>query len=157
MKEPEQMFGMVEEEEAHTYKEAAEWKLSDLFANEEYRGKVDVFYDYDFGDGWDHIITFVGEEDVSLRKGMREPTYNNAFCFAGEPTDPTSNLGHPCAEDCGGQPGWEELKRLLKGDFDPDDRKGWYRNDCANGGPSLDPYKWDILKVNDKLRRVKKK
>ena len=35
------------------------------------------------------------------------------------------------------------------------ERKVWCKNLCSNGDPKgLDPYKWDILEVNDQLGRV---
>ena len=39
---------------------ADEWKLCDIFDNEHYRGKVSVEYRDDFGDSWDHNVTFPG-------------------------------------------------------------------------------------------------
>lgn len=69
----------------------------------------------------------------------------------------TQFQGHACAEDCGSIPGWEDLKRVFKkGAKDPDGRKGWYKTFCANGDrKGLDPYKWDILEINDELQKFK--
>ena len=69
------------------------------------------------------------------------------LCIGGE--------GHPCAEDCGSEPGWEDLKNAFKKPRGNKWRREWYKTACANGDPKgLDPYKWDILEVNDQLREV---
>ncbi|KAK4947521.1 hypothetical protein LTR10_013466 [Elasticomyces elasticus] len=130
-------------------KSASEWKLSDIFENDEYRSKVNLRYEYDFGDSWEHHITFLGIEDPGHRKAlMPDAEYDIPVCFGGE--------GHPCAEDCGGAPGWEHLKEVLtKKSRDPE-LKDWYKRYCANGDPKgLDPYKWNIVKVNDRLAKLK--
>lgn len=60
---------------------------------------------------------------------MRNPDELEAFCVAGE--------GHPCAEDCGGDDRWVFLKRLFRGwKKDPEGRKAWYKEDCANRHPT---------------------
>jgi len=63
-------------------------------------GKVEVSYEYDHGDSWDHKITFLGKADSNLRKNMQIPAEEKmpVFCLGGE--------GHPCAEDSGGPGGW---------------------------------------------------
>jgi hypothetical protein len=66
--------------------------------------------------------------------------------------------GHPCAEDCGGAGGWEDLKELFAKPRmrDEDDRRQWYKEYCANGDPKgLNPYAWSILDVNQELEAVK--
>ena len=70
------------------------------------------------------------------------------FCIRGE--------GHECAEDAGGICGWAYLKELFKPrKKDPEDRRGWYKEDCGNGDPKgLNPWKWDILDVNDGLMEL---
>lgn len=68
----------------------------------------------------------------------------------------TVHQGHPCAEDCGSTPGWENLKASFKKRGDADGQKAWYKQVCANGDPKgLDPYKWDISDVNDELAKIK--
>ena len=55
---------------------------------------------------------------------------------------------------------FEHLKELFTQPRkkDPDDRKGWYKDQdegCGNGDPKgLDPWKWDILDVNDGLMEL---
>jgi hypothetical protein len=62
--------------------------------------------------------------------------------------------GHPCAEDIG--PGWENLKKVFRGGKDAEGLREWYKSECVNGDPTgLDPYKWDILDVNDALEEIK--
>lgn len=67
-------------------RDAAKFKLSDVFENDQYRGKVSIFYQYDMGDSWNHQITFLGVEAPGLRDAMSEgqPVYNRAMCLAGE-------------------------------------------------------------------------
>lgn len=89
---------------------------------------IDVVYEYDLGDGWEHNIEFIGiagrdHEEALYPLGVKEGQHS--FCIDGE--------GHPCAEDCGGKFGWEEMKV----------RK------VADG--TLDPYHWDIIWVNRRL------
>ena len=54
------------------------------------KGKT-IHYNYDFGDGWEHVMSCTGR------------TYATAHfvCLEGE--------GHSCAEDVGGYTGWKEL------------------------------------------------
>lgn len=132
-----------------TIKKDCDYTLADIYDSEEYGGKVEVSYEYDHGDSWDHDITFLGHADPNLRKVMHIPDEMEAVCIGGE--------GHPCAEDCGSSPGWEDLKNVFKkGKKDPDGRKEWYKRMCANGDPKgLDPYKWDLLEVNDELAKIK--
>jgi len=48
------------------------------------------------------------------------------------------------------------LKAAFKKKNDPDGRKAWYKNMCANGDKKgLDPWKWDIFDVNDSLTNIK--
>lgn len=43
-----------------------------------------------------------------------------------------------------------------KGKRDPENRRQWYKTYCANGDPKgLDPYKWSIIEVNDRLALIK--
>ena len=41
-----------------TFKDASKWRLCDIFEKDEYRDKVKLRYEYDFGDGWVHCMTF---------------------------------------------------------------------------------------------------
>lgn len=131
-------------------KNDAEYTLADVYDSSEYGTNVLTQYEYDHGDGWDHAITFFGRADPNLRVVMRIPDELEAFCMAGE--------GHPCAEDCRSNDGWVFLKSLFKGrKKDPEGRKAWYKEDCANGDPTgLDPYQWDMFEVNGGLLALAK-
>ncbi|KAL8664376.1 MAG: hypothetical protein Q9202_003065 [Teloschistes flavicans] len=72
------------------------------------------------------------------------------FCVAGEE--------RPCVGDCGSPGGWEDLKKAFRksGGEEEEERRKWYEHACANGdAKGLDPYKWDILKVNKELKKIK--
>ncbi|KAK5120332.1 hypothetical protein LTR85_006271 [Meristemomyces frigidus] len=89
---------------------------------------IDVMYEYDLGDGWEHKIEFLGIADKGLDGEMRQfgvKEGQHSFCLDGD--------GHPCAEDCGGPMGWERTKT----------------RQIANG--VLDPYHWDMIWVNRRL------
>lgn len=126
-----------------------DYTLGDIFDGEEYKGKVELTYEYDMGDGWMHLIYFLGRMDPLVKRTVGVPEDVEVFCLNGE--------GHPCAEDCGGSGGWEDLKELFtKRKKDPEGLKEWYKHECLNGDPKgLDPYKWDIFDVNDDLTQIK--
>ena len=65
-------------------KEAKDTTLSDIYDSDEFRGKVEVSYQYDHGDGWEHQIAFLGRADPVLRKSMMIPEDVEVVCFAGE-------------------------------------------------------------------------
>ncbi len=68
-----------------TFKDAAKWRLCDIFEKDEYRDKVNLIYEYDFGDSWEHQISFIGVESPGLRMSlMADAEYNFPVCFAGE-------------------------------------------------------------------------
>lgn len=134
--------------------------LRDVFDTDEYHeGKTKLHWAYDFGDGWDHELHFMGVEDRALHATMGgiprdggTATGLVARCLGGE--------GHPCAEDCGGEDGWKKLKEVFA---DPTVQEAdgayssrwWFKNDCVNGDAGgLDPYKWDIAKVNELLKTI---
>ncbi len=132
------------------------WTLRDVFERKEWEtedgskitGQIHVRYEYDMGDSWDHQIVLLGRAEKGLHNvlGGGEDT-PRILCIGGE--------GHPCAEDCGSEPGWEDLKNAFKKQKGDKSRREWYKTMCANGDPKgLDPYKWDILDVNDQLMKV---
>ncbi|TEY83836.1 hypothetical protein BOTCAL_0024g00450 [Botryotinia calthae] len=126
-------------------KACADCTLKDAYENEKYES-LEMEYEYDHGDSWIHEIIFLGKELKNVRKAMAIPPQLKVVCMAGE--------GHPCAEDCGGEPGWEDLKRVFKG-RKADSRKNWYKTSCANGDPKgLDPYRWDMMEVNHALSEL---
>ncbi|GME32174.1 putative zinc finger mynd-type protein [Neofusicoccum parvum] len=138
----------------------AEYALADVFANPQFSGgKAEVMYEYDFGAGWSHEIVLLGEakgpEEEFAKRQLGEGVVEGqrVWCVGGE--------GHPCAEDCSGSTCWEELKRAfaVAGDdgvgasgCSAAEWRDWYKTRCANGEQEdLDPWKWDIRNVNQKL------
>ena len=131
------------------YRLEHDYTLADILEHPEYKGKTYLTYEYDHGDSWEHEIIVLGRADPALRNALGGVPHK-AFCVAGE--------GHPCAEDVGSYPGWEDLKDLFtkKGKKDPEGMREWYKRLCANGDPKgLDPYRWSILDVNDALGEIK--
>ncbi|KAK4096805.1 hypothetical protein N658DRAFT_527479 [Parathielavia hyrcaniae] len=101
-------------------KSSAKWDLWKLFDNPEYQGN-EVVYTYDFGDDWEHRITFEGRAD---------PTTYYA-CLSG--------TGHPVAEDVGGVNGWEALKaayRTAQPDKEQREKREWFEKDARNTDPA---------------------
>ena len=88
-----------------------------------------------------HSITLIGRALTSTKK---------IICLSGE--------GSPAAEDCGGAPGWQDLKEVYHAhandDSECDDeaahsRMTWYEDDCMNGRKvGLEPWRWDRAAVN---------
>ncbi|KAI9715002.1 MAG: hypothetical protein M1828_001109 [Chrysothrix sp. TS-e1954] len=119
--------------------------LQDVYEDPKYGGRAVIGYEYDMGDSWMHVFSLVGRACPDGNPQMRAPAGLRVFCLAGE--------GHHVAEDCGGIPGWDELKACFKKGKrgDPDDRRAWYKEECMNGEKDFDPYKWSILDVNEQL------
>ncbi|KAI9721229.1 MAG: hypothetical protein M1812_002390 [Candelaria pacifica] len=111
--------------------------LEEVFDNPKYKGRV-MFYEYDFGDSWEHGINVLGRSDVAT---------NQVVCFEGE--------GHRCAEDCGAISGWEELQELYFFNKGDKETRTWYQTSCMNGdlaglgGDRL--WRWDQDEVNEQL------
>ena len=65
---------------------AADYTLSDVYDADQYRDKVEVLYEYDMGDGWEHDILFLGKESASLRNAISVPAerFQEAICLGGE-------------------------------------------------------------------------
>ena len=123
-----------------------ETTLAQFYLDPVYANKTQVTYEYDMGDGWAHEIVFLGRAASNLNAQLHAPKDVQVLCLSGQ--------GHGAAEDAGGVGGWEHLKALFtnKRMRDEDDRKGWYKKECHNGDPKgLEPWKWDLLDVNDDL------
>lgn len=67
-----------------------------------------LYYDYDFGDGWDHVVVV---------ESILDELPEAPFCVKGRGACPP--------EDCGGIPGYTDLAEWARGGFDP----------AANPGP----------------------
>lgn len=50
-----------------------DYKLGDIFDGEEYKGKVELTYEYDMGDGWMHLIYFLGRMDPLVKRTVGVP------------------------------------------------------------------------------------
>lgn len=86
------------------------------------------FYNYDFGDGWRHKVTV---EDVHARDEM----FNYPICIGGENACPP--------EDCGGAPGFDELKKTLANKKNPE-----YKERLQWVGGYYDPKSFDANRIN---------
>lgn len=81
-------------------------------------------YAYDFGDGWEHIITL--EAALPTVEAINYP-----ICVAGERACPP--------EDCGGIPGFEDLLETLKNGKAAEKKElnAWLKNHAKNYYPFL--------------------
>ncbi|KAI4170591.1 MAG: hypothetical protein LQ343_004823 [Gyalolechia ehrenbergii] len=149
---------MDEEDDEDDTEDENRWTLRDVLERKEWNGQtvasaadMHLIYEYDMGDGWEHQINILGRADKGLHSaltGFPPEKAQQVLCIAGE--------GHPCAEDCGSEPGWEDLKNAFKKPRGDKEQKDWYKNMCANGDKKgLDPWKWDMLDVNERLENIK--
>jgi phosphoenolpyruvate carboxylase len=58
--------------------------LADIYDSDKFKGKVEVVYEYDHGDSWEHQIVFLGRADPALRKAMMIPDDIETVCLGGE-------------------------------------------------------------------------
>lgn len=106
----------------------SKFKVSDLLK----KTKDKMKYEYDFGDGWEHVVVLEKIEDE--RMDIKDVT-----CLAGENNCPP--------EDCGGIWGYYNLLEILK---DPEHEEYEEYSDWL--GDEFDPTYFDIEEVNDMLR-----
>jgi len=92
-----------------------------------------AIYDYDFGDGWSHIVLLEGI--LLKREGTKYP-----LCVAGERACPP--------EDCGGVSGYYQLIEILADPNHPeyDEYNEWLKGHAKNYFP-YDPDKFEPDKV----------
>jgi hypothetical protein len=133
-----QRFGMDMEDAPFAMEEddsepAYEVQLSKLVA----AGVKKFNYQYDFGDSWDHIITFE-------KPATRDPKAKYPRCVAGARACPP--------DDCGGAPGYEQLLEILADKKHPDHE---HMMEWA-GGP-IDPEAFDLDAINKALQQLKLK
>jgi hypothetical protein len=93
-------------------------------------------YDYDFGDGWRHIIDV--ERTLPAKQGVRYPR-----CVKGERACPP--------EDCGGPYSYPYFLHQLR---DADDEEHEEALDLA--GEDFDPEEFDLDEVNEDLRYLRR-
>ncbi|KAL2007109.1 hypothetical protein VTN00DRAFT_8547 [Thermoascus crustaceus] len=136
-------------------KESSEYRLHQVLEDENPttgggRGRKNktIHYTYDFGDGWEHIVSCAG----------RARGTEHFQCLDGE--------GHESAEDVGGYTGWKRLleafdlaKRNEKElSLDQDEMIKWYKEECRNGQKEglggREKWRWDRDLVNERLREV---
>ena len=113
-----------------------------------------LVYQYDFGDGWEHLIAI---EKVIPCEQAREIVQQETI---------TAGRGHAVAEDCLGSFGWERLKRAYEVKDTPGDsreyreKREWYEGMCSNGdGEGLAQEGqiefFDVSNANDEYQRIK--
>jgi hypothetical protein len=103
--------------------------LSDVLFSE----KEKLIYEYDFGDSWEHAITFE-------KKVEPEPKVKYPHCIGGERACPP--------DDCGGVWGFVDFVAVMADPKHPEHRelKQWY-------GGKFDPEKFSVRTVNGDLNR----
>lgn len=77
-------------EQFYTNFDADKVALSDVWGQDTCRG-MNMWYRYDFGANWQHLIHFLGEADGRLGPAMALPRSQEIWCLSGE--------GHPWPED----------------------------------------------------------
>ena len=65
-------------------REGKDTTLADIYDGDEFKGKAEILYQYDHGDGWEHQISFLGRADPMLRKSMMIPEDMEVVCLGGE-------------------------------------------------------------------------
>jgi hypothetical protein len=98
--------------------------------------KTKISYDYDYGDGWEHVI-LIEKTNVPAIEYPGHP-----ICLAG---------AHACPpEDCGGVPGYYAILEALEDPDHPD-----HEDFMDFVGPNFDPAFFNIQAVNRDLKRIK--
>ncbi len=107
-------------------------KISDYLAN---KGDS-IYYEYDFGDGWQHLIKV-----KELKKDEKHRDGNYPRCLEG------ANACPP--EDCGGFGGFEYLMEVLSNKKHPEhkDMKEWM-------GGNFDREYFNLDEINQILKRI---
>ncbi|MFE7563542.1 plasmid pRiA4b ORF-3 family protein [Kitasatospora sp. NPDC057500] len=95
-------------------------------------------YTYDFGDSWEHRLLV--ERQVAAEAGRNYP-----LCIDGAGACPP--------EDCGGAPGYDDLKQALSDPSRPEreDLLSWLGLETAAG---FDPTRFDLPRTNQRLRAL---
>lgn len=96
-----------------------------------------LFYEYDFGDGWDHTLKL--EKVEAWVDG--DPV---AVCLDGRRACPP--------EDVGGIPGYEEVLAALNGQIEPD-QAAWMAEKLDWLPDTFDPAAFDLAEVNSLLNQ----
>lgn len=102
-------------------------RVSDLLPKE----KKTMIYEYDFGDGWEHLITL--EKILPVEEGQKYP-----ICVAGEMACPP--------EDCGGVWGYAEMLKTIQQPEHED-----YNDTIEWLGEDFEPEYFNIDEINEFL------
>lgn len=122
------IYSVPFEEEPDDFLDSAKYLVKDFIKRQ---GQT-FFYDYDFGDGWEHTLTF--EKEIENRNKILYPE-----CIAGNRNCPP--------EDCGGPYGYMNmLKDLKKKDSEN------YRELIEWLGDEPDPEYFNLEEINALLR-----
>jgi hypothetical protein len=100
-------------------RDSSQIKLFNILDNPKTKGKT-IHYNYDFGDGWEHVISCTGRADAT----------KFFVCLEGE--------GHGCAEDVGGYSGWKNLLEAYDAEHPTKDQKEkmtWFETHASNQDP----------------------
>lgn len=124
-----QSYSLPEEESSMDIVDYRKIKLDGVVIRENQK----FYYDYDFGDDWNHTI--IVEKIIPRDANIKYP-----ICIAGKRNCPP--------EDCGGVWGYEDLLKIL---LDPDHEeyeeiKEWLSDD-------FDPERFDIEEINEMLKK----
>jgi hypothetical protein len=123
-------YGMPHSEYENATRDEADVLLSEVLVKE----KESLIYEYDFGDGWEHIVLL--EKVLSTTPDMNVP-----ICIAGARACPP--------EDCGGPGGYEELLAAIR---DPAHQEHATLLEWI--GDDFDPDHFDQTRINDELARI---
>ncbi|KAF7888964.1 hypothetical protein EAF00_009264 [Botryotinia globosa] len=102
-----------------------------------------IHYIYDFGDGWEHVITCAGRADQTTK-----------FVVLG-------GGGHGCVEDVGGLTRWINLIAAYESDEPTEEQRNlmsWFENKAHNKDPrglrGVAKYAWDKDRINATLETL---
>ena len=123
-----QFYSLPDEDAITEHADYRKIRLNSVITNE----KQKFYYDYDFGDDWEHTIIL--EKIIPKDKNMKYP-----ICVDGKRNSPP--------EDCGGVGGYEDLIEIIKhpGTEELDDMINWL-------GGEYDPEEFNIDSVNEMLK-----
>lgn len=131
----EEYYGLPHEDDLSETIDEREIILRDIV---EKQGVKQFIFEYDFGDGWEHVVEF--EKAVEPQKGVKYPR-----CTAGVRACPP--------EDCGGPPGYEnfleavrdpnhpehkEYREWIGVDFDPEEFAPEENSDLAESAADME-------------------
>jgi len=122
-------FGVPDEDFPDHTREERDYRVGNLLKQEKDR----MIYEYDFGDGWEHIVELesISVFDMSLQLPV---------CIKGKRNCPP--------EDVGGVPGYNHLIDVLGDESDPE-----YQDMIDWLGGKYDPEAFELVEVNNLLKK----